>query len=379
MSGGPLAGLRVLDLSGLGPGPYCVMLLGDLGADVVRIERPGSGRVSEPHKFVPHRGRRSIVVDLAKPDGVEVVLRLADEADVLIEGNRPGVMERLGLGPEVCHVRNERLVYARMTGWGQDGPLAQVPGHDVNYLAMCGALDRFRRAGERPVFPLNVAADYGAGGAIMAFGIMSALFERASSGRGQVIDAAMIDGVAGQLALPLAHRAMGRLGPPGTNFNDSGAHYYEVYETADHRYLAIGALEPKFYAAVIEHLGLAARDDLPAQNDRTAWPEMKELFASIIVTRSLDEWTDIFEGVEACVTPVLELDEAVTHPHFAGRGTFVERDGVVQPGVAPRFSRTPGEIGSPAPGTGEHTEEILTEAGYSAQDTARLRASGAVA
>ena len=244
MGSGPLAGLRVLDITGLGPGPYCAMLLGDQGADVVRIERPGSGRFREPHAFVPHRSRRSIVIDLAKLEGIALVLRLVDTADVLIEGYRPGVMERLGLGPDVCLTRNERLVYARMTGWGQVGPLANEPGHDVNYLAIVGALSRFRRAGERPLFPLNLAADYGGGGAILAFGITSALYERTQSGRGQVIDGAMIDGVAGQLALPLAHREMGRLGAAGTNFNHTGSHYYEVYETSDHRYLAIGALEP---------------------------------------------------------------------------------------------------------------------------------------
>lgn len=267
MSGGPLDGVRVLDLTGLGPGPYCAMLLGDLGADVIRVERPGSGRIREPEKFIPHRSRRSIVIDISKPEGKELILRLVDVADVLIEGNRPAVMERLGLGPEVCATRNGRLIYARMTGWGQDGSLSNEPGHDINYLSIVGALSRFRRAGERPMFPLNLAADYGGGGAILAFGIACALFERSVSGRGQVID-----GVAGQLSLPLAYQAMGRLKPAGTNFNDSGAHFYEIYETADSRYLSIGALEPKFYAAVLERLELADRSDLPEQNDASAWP-----------------------------------------------------------------------------------------------------------
>ncbi|MDO8390281.1 MAG: CaiB/BaiF CoA-transferase family protein [Actinomycetota bacterium] len=379
MSSGPFHGLRVLDLTGLGPGPYCAMLLGDLGADVVRVERPGSGRFSEPEKFIPHRSRRSVVIDLTKAAGVELVLRMVDGADVLIEGNRPGVMERLGLGPDVCLARNERLVYARLTGWGQDGPLANDPGHDINYIATAGALGRFRRAGERPVFPLNLAADLGGGGAVMAFGIAAALFERSLSGIGQVIDGAMIDGLAGQLALPLAHRAMGRLAPAGENFYDSGAHYYEVYETADHRYLAVGAIEPKFYAVTLQRLGLADRTDLPGQNDRSGWPMMKELFASVIEQRTLAEWTAVFDGAEACVTPVLELDEALTHPHALAHGTYVEHEGVVQPGVAPRFSRTPGALDRVPPATGQHTDEVLAELGCSAAEIARLRADGTIA
>ena len=370
---GPLAGIRVLDMTGLGPGPYCAMLLGDLGADVVRIERPGSSRFRQPQKFVPHRSRRSIVIDITGPDGRELVLRLVEGADVLIEGNRPGVMERLGLGPDPCGSRNPRLVYARMTGWGQDGPLARQPGHDVNYLSIVGALSRFRRSGERPMFPLNLAADYGGGGAILAFGIACALFERATSGRGQVVDGAMIDGVAGQLSLPLAHAAMGRLKPAGENFNDSGAHFYEVYETADGRFLSVGALEPKFYAVVIERLGLGHRDDLPDQNDSAEWPAMKALFASVIGSRTLEDWVRAFDGAEACVTPVLDLDEAVQHPHHVERGTFVEMDGLTQGGVAPRFSRTPGAIARPAPATGEHTDEILAELGLSEDEITDLR------
>ncbi len=354
------------------------MLLGDLGADVVRIERPGSGRLREPHKFIPHRSRRSIVLDLSFPDAVAVALQLVDSADVLIEGNRPGVMERLGLGPDVCVARNERLVYARMTGWGQDGPRAHEVGHDVNYLATVGALSRFRRAGERPMFPLNLAADYGGGGAILAFGITSALVERASSGRGQVIDAAMIDGVAGQMALPLAHLAMNWLGPAGTNFNDSGAHYYEVYETADGRYLAVGALEPKFYAEALRGLGLADRTDLPEQNDSAGWPRMKQLFSDIIGSRPLAEWAGVFAGSESCVCPVLEVEEAVTDAHAVERGTFVEHAGLIQPGVSPRFSRTPGSLDRAAPATGEHTDEILAELGVSAENIAGLRAVGAI-
>jgi alpha-methylacyl-CoA racemase len=376
---GPLAGIRVLDMTGLGPGPYCTMLLGDLGADVVRIERPGSSRFREPEKFVPHRSRRSIVIDITAPDGRDLVLRLVEGADVLVEGNRPGVMERLGLGPDSCAARNSRLVYARMTGWGQSGPLARNPGHDVNYLSVVGALSRFRRSGERPMFPLNLAADYGGGGAILAFGIACALFERAASGLGQVIDGAMIDGVAGQLSLPLAYSAMGRLKPAGENFNDSGSHFYEVYETADARFLALGALEPKFYAAVLDRLGLGERDDLPDQNDSAQWPAMKQLFASIIGSRTLDEWVLAFEGAEACVDPVLELEEAVQHPHNIERRTFVEVDGVTQPGVAPRFSRTPGAIARRPPATGENTDEILVELGLSDDEITDLRSRTVVA
>jgi alpha-methylacyl-CoA racemase len=241
------------------------MLLGDLGADVVRVERPGSSRFRQPEKFIPHRSRRSIVIDITTSEGHDLVLRLVDGADVFIEGNRPGVMERLGLGPDVCMERNPRLIYARMTGWGQEGPLANEPGHDVNYLSMVGALSRFRRSGERPMFPLNLAADYGGGGAILAFGIAAALFERSSSGRGQVIDGAMVDGVAGQLSLPLGRAAMGGLRPAGENFNDSGSHFYEVYETSDGRFIAIGAIEPKFYASVLEVLGLSDATTYPAK------------------------------------------------------------------------------------------------------------------
>jgi alpha-methylacyl-CoA racemase len=376
---GPLRSVRVLDLTGLGPGPYCAMLLGDLGADVIRVERPGPPRFREPAKFLPHRSRRSMVLDITRPEGRDVLLALVDTADVLIEGNRPGVMERLGLGPQTCCARNDRLVYARMTGWGQDGPLAREPGHDVNYLSIVGALSRFRREGERPMFPLNLAADYGGGGAMLAFGIACALFERSVSGRGQVIDGAMTDGVAGQLALPLAYQALGRLKPAGRNFNDSGSHFYEVYETADGRYLAVGALEPKFYAAVLDGLGLAGRTDLPDQNDSSQWPAMKELFASIIGGRPLAEWVDTFAGAEACVTPVLELDEAVAHPHNVERGTYVTVGGVVQPGVAPRFSRTPGAVGRAAPGPNEHTDEILGELGLDPARIAALRHDAVIA
>jgi len=373
MTSGPLNGVRVLDLTGLGPGPYCAMLLGDLGADVVRIERPGSGRFREPHKFIPHRSRRSIVIDLGRSEGVALVLRLVDGADVLIEGNRPGVMERLGLGPEVCLERNPRLIYARMTGWGQEGPRAREPGHDVNYLATVGALSRFRRAEERPLFPLNLAADLGGGGTILAFGIAAALFERGSSGEGQVIDGAMVDGVAGQLSLPLAHLAMGRLGPAGTNFNDTGSHFYEVYETVDGGHLAIGAIEPKFYAAVLAGLGLTDRADLPGQNDASGWPMMKALFAEIIAARTLAEWTEVFAGAESCVSPVLELEDALADEHLRERGTYVELDGIVQPGVAPRFSRTPGAIGRAAPATGEHTDDVLRELGCTPTEIEALR------
>jgi alpha-methylacyl-CoA racemase len=374
---GPFAGVRVLDFAGLGPGPFCAGLLGDLGADVVRVERPGSNRFAAPEKFIPHRSRRSIVVDLATTEGADIALRLVDTADVLIEGNRPGVMERLGLGPDVCQVRNERLVYGRMTGWGQDGPLANDVGHDINYLSVVGALGLFRREGEKPMFPLNLVADYGGGGMLLAFGIATALFERSMSGRGQVIDAAMTDGVAIQLGLVHAYRAMGRWYEPGTNFNDSGAHYYEVYETADGRFLSIGALEPKFYAAVLGGLGLANRD-LPKQNDRSKWAEMKALFAKTIGSKPLAEWVRIFDGVEACVTPVLEIDEAIEHPHNQGRGTYVVNDGLLQPGVAPRFSRSPGAISRQPPAPGQHTDEILGELGFDRGDIDALHAKGVV-
>jgi alpha-methylacyl-CoA racemase len=375
---GSLDGIRVVDLTGLGPGPFCSGMLADNGAEVIRVERRGTQRFREPHKWIPHRGRRSIMLDITTDAGRDVLLQFIDRADVLLEGFRPGVMERLGLGPEVCASRNPRLIYARMTGWGQDGPMANDVGHDINYLSVVGALGAFRRAGGRPLAPLNLVGDYGGGGMLMAFGITSALYERERSGLGQVIDAAMVDGVAAQVGIVHAYRAMDMWATPGNNMSDSGAPYYDVYETADHRYLAVGAVEAKFYDALIVGLGLSERTGLPGQNDRSRWPEMKALVETTIAGRTLDEWMAVFADVECCVTPVLEWDEAVEHPHLRARGTYVEVDGVMQPGVAPRYSRTPGDIGRPAPAAGVDTEEILAELGLSTDQIATLRADSIV-
>ncbi|MDE3086875.1 MAG: CoA transferase, partial [Acidobacteriota bacterium] len=342
--GGPLAGLRVVELAGLGPAPFCAMLLADLGADVVRLERAGQ---PPPRPDVPDRrsvltrGRPSVGVDLKHPDGAALVLRLVEEADVLVEGFRPGVMERLGLGPEACLGRNPRLVYGRVTGYGRDGPLSEHPGHDVNYLALAGVLSAVGRAGEPPVPPLNLVGDFGGGAMLLTVGILAALVERARSGRGQVVDAAMVDGAALLATMVFEMGALGQWRPErGTNVVDTGAPYYEVYETADGRYVAVGAVEPAFYRAFMRGLGYDEAT-MPHQGDRASWPEVKKEVAARMRSRTRAAWLAIFDGTDACVTPVLSLTEAPSHPHNRHRGTFVEVDGGAVPAPAPRFSRTP--------------------------------------
>jgi alpha-methylacyl-CoA racemase len=382
MTMGPLQGLKVVELAGIGPAPYCGMMLADLGADIVRIDRAGNvsgGDPALPPNDLLNRGRRSIGVDLKNPEGVEVLLDLAARSDVLIEGFRPGVTERLGIGPAECHARNPRLVYGRMTGWGQDGPYAPAAGHDINYIALAGALEPIGRAGEAPVPPLNLVGDFGGGGMLLAFGVLAGVFEAQRSGQGQVIDAAMVDGAASLMTMTHAFRAMGMWEDVrGTNMLDTGAHYYDVYETADGRYLSIGAIEPQFYDALLEGLGLSG-EDLPWQNDRGQWPALKERIAAIVKTKPVDEWVAIFDGKDACVAPVLSIPEAIAHPHNVARGTFTEVVGIKQPAPAPRFDRTPAEIKSPPPHAGQHTDEILTEAGYDADKIVKLRDLGAVA
>jgi alpha-methylacyl-CoA racemase len=345
MSGdGPLRGLRVLEFGGIGPGPFAAMMLADMGAEVLRIERPGTsslfGQVSDE---VVTRGRPALELDLRDPVGVGRVLATIDRVDALIEGFRPGVMERLGLGPEQALLRNPRLVYGRVTGYGQSGPLAQVAGHDVNYIALAGVLGAIARRGERPLFPLNLVGDYGGGGMLLAFGILCGLLEARTSGRGQVVDAAMVDGAALQSALIHGLRAAGMWSDePGTNVLDSGAHFYEVYETADGRYVAVGALEPKFYAVLLELLELD-----PAQFpqwDRGRWSELKLRLAAVFRTRTAAEWSELLESTDACAMVVLGLGDATLHPHNLARETFTECDGVTQPAPAPRFSRTPGRV-----------------------------------
>jgi alpha-methylacyl-CoA racemase len=379
---GPLSGFRILEIAGLGPAPFCAMLLSDLGAEVVRIDRPGPpdrGVLNaDPRLDLLQRGRRSLAVDLKNPRGAETVLRLAERADALIEGFRPGVAERLGIGPEACLARNPRLVYGRMTGWGQEGPLAAAVGHDIDYIALSGALHAIGRSGERPVPPLNLVGDFGGGALYLAVGILSALLETSRSGKGQVVDAAMVDGAASLLTMFHGMAAAGIwFDERGVNLLDGGAPFYDVYETADGKYLAVGALEPRFYAELLRLTGLED-EDLPAQVDIFRWPELRQRFADLFRRRTRDEWCGILEGTEACVAPVLSLSEAPRHPHMAARKTFVEVDGVVQPAPAPRFSRTPGAIQRPPEPPGASTDEVLADWGFAAEEIERLRAERVV-
>jgi alpha-methylacyl-CoA racemase len=379
---GPLAGITVVEIAGIGPGPFCGMMLADLGADVIRVDRAGSVQGGDPERppaDLLARGRRSVGVDLKSPDGVEVVLSLVERADALFEGFRPGVAERLGIGPDECLARNPRLVYGRMTGWGQDGPYASTAGHDINYISLAGALDPIGRRGEAPVPPLNLVGDFGGGGLLLAFGLLAGLLEAKASGRGQVIDAAMVDGAAALTTMTHSLRAMGIWNDErGTNMLDTGAHFYDVYETADGRYVSIGSIEPQFYAELLRLTGLEG-EELPFQHDRAKWPEMKERLAAIFRTRTRDEWCALMEGTDVCFAPVLAIPEAVEHPHNVARGTFVEVAGIPQPGPAPRFSRTGAEISSPPAHPGQHTDEVLAEAGFDADRIAKLREAGAVA
>jgi alpha-methylacyl-CoA racemase len=378
---GPLEGVRIVELAGIGPGPYACMLLADAGADVVRVDRatgspaaPSAG----PHWDLLNRSRSSVAVNLKHPEGVRLVLDLVGQAEGLVEGWRPGVAERLGVGPEECLERNPRLVYGRMTGWGQDGPLASSAGHDIDYIALAGALWPIGRFGERPVPPLNLVGDFGGGGMLMAFGMCAALIEARSSGRGQVVDAAMVDGAASLMTMTFAFRRLGLWTEGrGVNVLDTGAPFYEVYDTADDKWFAIGAIEPHFYAELLKVLDLDI-NELPPQNDREQWPAMKERFAAIFRTRTRDEWADAFAGTDACGAPVLSPWEAHTHPHNEFRSTFVEVEGVVQPGPVPRFSRTPATVHKPPSIAGEDTDEALQSWGIDPDRIVALRAEGAV-
>jgi alpha-methylacyl-CoA racemase len=378
---GPLTGVRVVELAAIGPAPYGVMLLGDLGADVIRVDRAASARGqlgAEASMVGLSRNRRSIGVDLKEAAGTELVLRLVADADVLVEGFRPGVAERLGLGPDACRAVNGRLVYARMTGWGQDGPLAARAGHDIDYAAIAGALHTVGRADEPPPPPVNYLADFGGGGTFLAIGVLAALLECGRSGEGQVVDVAMIDGAASQTAFLRGLLAMGAWTTErGSNLLDGGAPFYDTYRCADGRFLAVGALEPQFHAELCRILELDP-EAFP-QHDRASWPRQRERLAELFATRSRDDWAARFEGTDACVAPVLDLAEAPEHPHHRARGTFVEVDGTAQPAPAPRFSRTPGDVARPPPRAGQHTEEILTELGYAPADVVDLRDRGVVA
>ena len=378
---GPLRGVKIIELAGIGPCPMCAMLLAELGADVVRVDRPadsGLGIGMSPEHRLLHRSRPSIAVDLKHPDGVETVLRLVDGADALIEGFRPGVTERLGLGPEDCAERNPGLVYGRVTGWGQDGPLAGAAGHDLNYIALTGALDAIGRRGAPPTPPLNLVGDFGGGALYLALGVVAALYEARESGRGQTVDAAMIDGAASLMTSACALRAAGLGdGPRGENVLDGGAHFYEVYETSDGRYVAIAPVEPRFYAELLERIGLDP-GDTPHSMSRADWPASKAQLAARFRTRTRDEWCEVLEGTDACFAPVLGMDEAHRHPHNAARATFVERDGIVQPNAAPRFDRTPGGIRSSPPAPASGTRTVLADWGFTAAEIDDLAARGVV-
>ncbi|MBV9922128.1 MAG: CoA transferase [Pseudonocardia sp.] len=379
---GPLDGVKVVEIASIGPGPWCAMMLSDMGAEVIRVDRAEHVRgpldVARTVDFVARRGRRSVGVDLKHPDGAEVVLRLAEQADALIEGSRPGVAEGLGIGPDVCLARNPRLVYGRMTGWGQDGPLAQKPGHDLNYLALTGLLHAIGPAHGRPVPPLNLVGDYGGGGLLLAFGIVAGLLETSRSGRGQVVDAAMVDGASLLGAVFHGQRQTGMWHDRReSNRLDGGAPFYGTYETADGRFVAVAANEPKFYPVLVEALGLS-RDELPPQLEQASWLDVRERFAAIFRTRTRDEWAALFAPLETCVTPVLTLEEALRHEHGVARDAFVPVDGVLQAAPAPRFERTPGAIGMPAARPGEHTEEALREWGLRAEEIADLAKRQAV-
>jgi alpha-methylacyl-CoA racemase len=376
---GPLTGVRVIEIASLAPAPFGCMILADLGADVLRVDR---AERSGPQARVPidplSRGRRSIGLNLKEPAAIDVLIRLAENADVLVEGFRPGVAERLGFGPDVCAQRNPRLIFARMTGWGQDGPLAPTAGHDIDYIAISGALGPIGRAGESPVPPLNLVGDFGGGGMLLALGILAALVERASSGRGQVVDAAMVDGSALLTSFVYGLLASGAWRDErGGNLLDGGAPFYDTYVCGDGGYVAVGALEPQFYAALLAGLGLTDAG-LPAQHDRSGWPVLRERFAATFASKSRDEWAQVFAGTDACVSPVLSLAEAPRHPHATARNAFVEVGGVVQPAPAPRFGRSPAGHPAAPPRPGADTDTVLAGLGLADDEIAGLRARGVI-
>ena len=380
-STGPLVGTRVVELAGIGPGPMACMLLADMGAEVIKVDRlteSGLG-VPVPNEFkLLHRGRRSVALDLKNPAGVEAVLRLVEQADVLIEGFRPGVTERLGLGPEDCWAQNAQLVYGRITGWGQYGELSRAAGHDMNYIALIGALHAIGRAGGAPVPPLNLIGDFGGGALYLAVGVLAALLEATRSGKGQVVDAAMTDGAASLMTGVYGMLAAGRWQDRrGVNVLDSGAPFYEVYETADGKYVSIASIEAKFYHELLEKTGLV-NAGLPPPHDAANWPVIHERLQGVFKTKTREQWCAIMEGSDVCFAPVLDLSSAPQHVHNQSRQTFVDIDGVVQPNVAPRFSRTPSAIQRPPAAPGEHTEEALRDWGFDTADLARLRETGAI-
>lgn len=373
---GPLTGLRVIELEGLGPAPFCGMMFADMGAEVISITRKSAAEDSEPPKEVSERGKKSIALNLKTPEGVEAVLKLCESADALIEGFRPGVAERLGIGPEHCQARNPKLVYGRMTGWGQTGPLANTAGHDINYISLSGALHAIGRAGERPVPPLNLVGDFGGGGMFLAFGVMCAIHEAGRSGQGQVVDVSMVEGSAVLMQMMYAFYAQGAWQDKrGANMLDGAAHFYDTYETSDGKYVSLGPIEPQFYQLLIELAELDAEEFAP-QLDVFKWPELKEKLAAVMKAKTRDEWCEIMEGTDVCFAPVLSMLEAPNHPHNIARGTYTEIDGVLQPAPAPRFNRTEPEIRHAAHRPGEDTDAVLGELGYSADNLRELREKG---
>jgi alpha-methylacyl-CoA racemase len=374
---GPLEGIKVVEIAGIGPGPFCAMMLADMGADIIRVDRK-SAASRETNLDALCRGRRSIAVDLKKREAVEAVLKLLERADALIEGFRPGVMERLGLGPDACLERNPKLIYGRMTGWGQHGTLAHAAGHDINYISLAGVLHATGRPGEPPSPPMNLIGDFGGGGMLLAFGIVCGILEARRSGHGQVIDAAMTDGSALLSAQIHGFRAMGIWSDErGANLLDGGAHFYDTYETADGKWVSIGSIEPQFYAELVERAGLTD-PGFRSQMSRDQWPELKRKLAAVIKTKTREEWSRIMEGTDVCFAPVLSFPEAYRHPHNQQRRTFVDVGGVMQPAPAPRFSRTAPEIPTPPRPAGADNDRALSDWGFSRQEIDALRSAGAI-
>ena len=375
---GPLKGLKIIEMAGIGPGPFCGMVLADLGAKIIRVDRAsaiGTGSKQD----AANRGKKSIAVDLKSEEGVEVVLKLVETADAIFEGFRPGVMERLGLGPDVCSQRNERIVFGRMTGWGQEGPLANAAGHDINYISLTGALAAIGRPGSPPVPPLNLIGDFGGGGMLLALGLVAALLESKESKKGQVVDAAMTDGSALLMTMIYTMQSSGVWKTSmGSNLLDGGSHFYDTYECKDGKFISIGSIEPQFYALLCQIADLD-EEVFGKQMSRDSWPEQKEEITKIFLNKSRDEWCDLMEGTDVCFAPVLDMSEAPKHPHNIERKTFIDLEGVTQPAPAPRFSRTEPEVVSSPSIVGEHTNEVLSSIGLSDEDISSLKTSGAVA
>jgi len=375
---GPLKGLKIIEMAGIGPGPFCGMVLADLGAEIIRVDRAsaiGTGSKQD----AANRGKRSIAIDLKSEEGVEVVLKLVETADAIFEGFRPGVMERLGLGPDVCSQRNERIVFGRMTGWGQEGPLANAAGHDINYISLTGALAAIGRPGSPPVPPLNLIGDFGGGGMLLALGLVAALLESKESKKGQVVDAAMTDGSALLMTMIYTMQSSGVWKTSmGSNLLDGGSHFYDTYECKDGKFISIGSIEPQFYALLCQIADLD-KEVFGKQMSRDSWPEQKEEITKIFLNKSRDEWCDLMEGTDVCFAPVLDMSEAPKHPHNIERKTFIDLEGVTQPAPAPRFSRTEPEVVSSPSIVGEHTNEVLSSIGLSDEDISSLKTSGAVA